>query len=249
MPALPLNRSVGRNGDNAPEEVRLVRRRLHELGFEWLDDSTKADDDLTETIRLFQAIKSSASVVAGQDGRIDPGAITHRWLQARNSPRWMKIVESPGDTGWEKLIDGDRHDFGTNWLQDVIVTAGVRYSEAHLSSHTHTAKIVVNDISRPRGGDTTEHEGHETGLMSDLRLPRKDGGSGGITWQEKSEYDQVATRAMLEAFRDAFAEHKLAGSLVFFNDPALIIEGLCRRAKKHDNHMHVQIVAPALQPD
>ena len=85
-----------------------------------------------------------------------------------------------------------------------ITVGGVRYSDEHLSSHPQASVIVVNDISLPHGQNTVDHNGHETGLMSDLRLPRKDGGSGGTTWQDTSEYDQASTRAMLEAFRNSF---------------------------------------------
>jgi hypothetical protein len=53
------------------------------------------------------------------------------------------------------------------------------------------------DISLPHGGDTPHHQGHETGLMCDVFLPRRDGGFGGIDFMMKAKYDQKATRALL----------------------------------------------------
>ncbi|MFO0210376.1 MAG: muramidase (flagellum-specific), partial [Pseudanabaena sp.] len=82
------------------------------------------------------------------------------------------------------------------------------------------------------------HAGHETGLMCDVLLPRKDGDFGGITWF-RAEYDQRATRALIKSIR----KNKLVRS-VLFNDPALIDEGICSFASGHDNHIHFEIDPP-----
>ncbi|HEY5138263.1 MAG TPA: hypothetical protein VIJ25_02955, partial [Methylococcales bacterium] len=73
---------------------------------------------------------------------------------------------------------------------------------------------------------------------ADMRLPRKDGKSGGITFSD-TQYDQVATIAMLEAFRAQPLFKR-----ILFNDPDLIKKRLCQKAPGHDNHFHFEIKPP-----
>jgi hypothetical protein len=133
----------------------------------------------------------------------------------------------------------DSHDFGTNWLAETIRDAGRRYYDQYLVTSSDSAPITVNDASGTRGGDTPDHQGHETGLSCDLRLPRTDGSAPGNTTFESDEYDRDAMRAMLSAFRS-----QSLVSRILFNDPELAAEGLCRWASGHDDHAHVDINPP-----
>lgn len=100
----------------------------------------------------------------------------------------------------------DDHDFGTDWLADVIRNTGAHYRDHYLNSHPTTASIDINDASKPKGGHTPDHAGHEAGLSCDFRLPKKNGQTGGITWQS-AEYDQVAMRAVLQSFGQSALVH------------------------------------------
>ncbi|MFN6569249.1 hypothetical protein [Dendronalium sp. ChiSLP03b] len=75
-------------------------------------------------------------------------------------------------------------------------------------------------------------------MMCDVFLPKKNGNFGGIFWFS-SEYDRDATRAILKSIR----KQKLVRT-VFFNDPQLITEGLCKLASGHDHHIHFEINPP-----
>ncbi len=166
MPENSLSGSVGAEGANHSNDARAVRVRLRELGFSWLNESDSVNAEFTRTIRLFQGVKSGLSSGSGLDGRIDVGRDTHLWLHAANSPRWQEIRESPGDLGWMKLFQaGDDHNFGTDWLFQTIVAAGVKYHGDHLAAHPHDSLIVVNDVSLTKGQNTPEHAGHETTLI------------------------------------------------------------------------------------
>ena len=101
-----------------------------------------------------------------------------------------------------------------------------------------TSLMHVNDASMPRGGDTPDHVGHETGLVCDVFLPRVDGNSGKIVVRSP-QYDRAAMRAMLRFFLSP-----ASGASVFLNDPVLVSEGLCRTATGHDNHAHLEIKPP-----
>ncbi|MGB7925190.1 MAG: peptidoglycan-binding domain-containing protein [Pyrinomonadaceae bacterium] len=240
---LTILRSVGLGAVNNADDVRAVKGRLIELGFDWL----VADGDMgpltIQTIRLFQGIKNGFNRVGDprNDGRVDVGGDTLRWLQASNAPRWQKMPAGSREEGFtnSELADtSDNHDFGTNWLAQTLRDTGATYRTEFLASHSSAALLTLNDASRPRGGDTPMHATHETGMACDIRLPRRDGGAGGIT-VESSSYDRAATRALLKAFlRQPMA------SRILLSDQVLVGEGLCRAAQGHLNHAHFEVGPP-----
>lgn len=243
MPAVPLQGSVGQNGVNNQADVIAVKNRLIALGFDWLAPATATVGPLTiKTIKLFQAIKNGLDVVNNQnDGLIEVNGATHRWLQAANAPQWQQMPLGSAAEGFfnSEVADGsDNHDFGTAWLAATIHAAGARYRDDFRAAHPNAALLTVNDASKPQGGDTPAHAGHETGLVCDIRLPRTDGGVGGIT-TTSATYDHAAMRAMIVAFRS-----QPLADRIFLNDQQLINEGLCRHLSGHDNHAHFEINPP-----
>ncbi|MEQ9498050.1 MAG: chitosanase [Deltaproteobacteria bacterium] len=242
---LPITGSVGAGGQNRPGDVRLVKARLNELGFGGIADSDSADAGFVRAIRLFQSIITGRQRVEG-DGRVDVGFGTQSWLEAENAPRWQEMPVGDRDGGFFNYEvatqPGDHHDYGTNWLADMITSAGQQYFDEHRSRFPGSNPILVNDASLPDGHDTNQHAGHETGMSADLRVPNTDGDQNrGTVWSAR-DYDRPAMRAMLKAF----AAQENVGR-VFFNDPVLIREGLCTSAGGHDNHVHVEVVPPARQ--
>lgn len=244
---MPVNigGSVGADAANEPADVVAVKRRLIELGFDWLEPTPGVDAETVRTIRLFQAIKNSFNRVSDprNDGRVDPGGDTLRWLQAANAPRWLRMPAGSAEQGFiniELQQTSDLHDFGVSWLAETIVAAGAAYRRDHLLSHPGAALLSLNDISLPRGGDTRDHATHESGLSVDVLLPRKDGRAGhGIT-VDSPQYDRDAMRAQLKAF----LTQPLA-SRALLSDQRLVAEGLCIAATGHHNHAHWEVRAPA----
>ncbi|MCK4857924.1 MAG: muramidase (flagellum-specific), partial [candidate division Zixibacteria bacterium] len=235
-----------RGAINTAADVIRVKRRLIELGFDWLSENYIVEPAAISAIRLFQAIINGHQRVVGTgvDGVIDIDGITHRWLQAQNAPRWQLLPTGSATAGFindERLDKSDKHDYGTDWLADTIVAAGSLYLESFLSIQKLAALLTINDASFPQGGDTPDHQGHETGLACDLRLPHHNGNTGGISYRSRS-YDQQATRAMLIAI----ACQPLV-SRILFNDPILVAKGWCRQARGHNNHIHVEIMPPDLE--
>jgi len=245
---LLLTTSVGTNGANAPADVGLVKQRLIGLGFEWLAADAQLDAETVDAIRLVQAIVRGRQSIQGPgvDGRIDVGGETHRWLQAPNPPRWGKMPAGGSVTWGFRNVEvleqtTDDHDWGTSWLAELTIQAGRAYRDAFLAGHPGRALIAVNDASKPRGGPTPDHAGHECGLCCDIRLPRLDGTAPGGTEHHQAAYDREAMRATLTAFR---TEPRV--SRIFFNDPILIGEGLCAPLAGHDDHAHIELAPPPL---
>ena len=243
--SITIEKSVGLNGVNNPEDVLAIKTRLIDLGFDFINASAEVDALTVRAIRLFQAIKNGLTKlnVPQNDGRIDVNGDAIKWLNASNAPRWVRMPAGSKEEGMvnDNIADlGDKHDFGTNWMADTLSATGLTYIAEFLTSHAGAALLHVNDTSLPQGGDTQAHKEHESGLQSDIRLPHKDGSVGGITVSTQGVYDRNAMRAMIKAF----LKQPLARR-VFLNDGVLIAEGLCHHADGHDNHAHFEIKPPA----
>ena len=239
MPQLILGASVGRNAPNDSSDVGALRRFLRALGYDWLAESDTVDADLVATINLLQSIRGGRHQVRG-DGVIDVPGPTYSFLQALDVARWQQMTPGGGaEDGFvniELQDPNDDHEFGTSWMAWTIEESGRAYHDGHRAQHPQAAPITVNDVSRPRGGPTPDHNGHETGLAVDLRLPRRDGTAPGNTRHTSDTYDRDTMRAHLRAIRMQPMVHR-----ILFNDPSLIGERLCVRAAGHDDHVHVEI--------
>lgn len=243
MPPVNIKKSVGLGGANNSADVKAVKSRLIELGFNWLTDDDVMGPTTIKTIKLFQAIKNGRNQVniQGNDGKVDPGGDTLKWLNAVNAPRWMQMPPGSPAEGFhnhELTQTNDAHDFGTNWLADTVKAAAATYKEDFLSANPKAALLTINDASLPQGGDTPMHATHESGLSLDIRLPRKDGQTGAEVTQKI--YDRNAMRAMIIAFRK-----QTQASRVLLSDQVLVGEGLCMAAAGHHNHAHFEVKPPA----
>lgn len=244
-----LGGSVGdaaRGAENRAEDVLCVERRLSVLGFPCEPMDGRMSEETVWAIRLFQAAINGYSKVAGSgvDGVVDVNHATHQWLQVANAPEWVLMPignRRQGFINCERLDERDTHDYGTSWMAEAIIATAQTYLHDYLQAHPGTAPLAVNDVSLPRGGWTRDHDGHQTGLACDLRLPRKNGGVGGVRF-DSDEYDASATRALLLALSAQPQVHH-----VFFNDPVLIAEELCRWAKGHPDHIHFEVKPPQRQ--
>jgi hypothetical protein len=240
MPKINIKNSVGHGGRNDPIDVLLVKKRFAELGFNWLSHDEKADASLTKVIKLFQSIIGGKSGVSG-DGLINAGKNTHLWLEENNAPKWIQIQSQKG-TGWENTNENTAREikyggYATDWLKTEMESIGKYYNETYQKQNSKLKSINLNDCSPVQGHDTPDHKGHETGLDVDIKIPKKNGSFSGITYNS-SEYDQDATRKILESI-------KKRGNVraTYFNDPVLIKEGLCTSMGGHDNHIHVSFKA------
>lgn len=243
MSEFQLADSVGSGGVNNPSDVRTLRRHLVDLGYDWLSVDTTVNEELTAVINLLQSIKNGRNRVAG-DGRVDVPGPTYEWLCADNVPRWRLMPdgqESQGFRNHERHDAFDYHDYGTDWMAETIRGAGAYYRDNYLADNPDAPLLAVNDVSTPRGGDSTDHADHETGLACDLRLPRTDGNVGGVQVGD-TDYDLGAMRAMLRAVR---MQPKHERTLL--SDRKLADEGLCTIPtdpdvrEEHRNHAHVEI--------
>lgn len=107
----------------------------------------------------------------------------------------------------------------------------------------HQTPFQVGDISRKGGGPFPPHKAHRRGNECDVRPFRKDGQMAPVTIHD-SEYDRATTREWVKLVKS-----NVPRTIVLFNDPQLIKEGLTRKASGHDNHLHVRLPLPGNEDD
>lgn len=156
-----------------------------------------------------------------------------------------------GPTTWRNLVwhygypdlatgicDKDPDGNGTaNWA----TAAAIAQLEQAIRTFAGTGQgqVPLGDAGFEHGGSIPGHASHQVGMDVDLWPIRTDSAqctAGRITWQSAT-YDRAATRTLAQAIRDAAPGHV---KLIFFNDPALIDEGLTTQYPNHDNHLHVR---------
>jgi len=259
-----LQANVGEGVKSNPHDIFALKRRLIDLGFDWVKLNDKMDAETIQAIRLFRAITEGHHEFVTKEGKylfkkhglVEVGKRTYQWLQSLNAPRWQQMSEK--GEGFEnhdvKGIARAQRDYGTDWMAATIQAAGEHYARNYRDSHPQAALLTINDVSPRRGGYAYPHQGHQTGLDCDIRVPRKDGQApGGVTWKhtENSDnsknYDRDTMKAMLTAIRN----QRLV-TIILFNDPDLVDAKLCRADKKdkdqvHDNHAHFQIRPPGME--
>ncbi len=244
-----ISAAVGPCGRNDPVDVRVVQKRLGDLGFYRGDMDGRYGPRLAKALQLFDgtvrglsALERGAAAEA-EAKTLAPGEETERWLRAKNAPRWERLPRS--GEGF-KNVDIEGHDYASSWLTDVVKTAGAAYQRDYRSGHPGASEILTNDASWRAGGDTHDHETHETGLDLDISLKR-----GGTTVGGRG-YDREATWAKVQSLLDA---PNVAD--VILNDPEIVRRAnadprYCGRvltdsAGVHDNHIHVDIRPPRIE--
>lgn len=237
---LALGASVGSRGANRASDVKLVRERLVALGYDFAQGSSI--NNLIRGIQLFQSAISGSTTIRG-DGRVDVGGRTQRFLEAANAPQWMRMPgQGVGFYNVEVLDQpGDSHDYGIDWISNVIRAAGIHYELSYRKNRSNIAPMAINDVSLPQGGKTRDHRGHQSGNAGDVVLPRIGGKFGGTEWSH-SNYDRAATEAILKALR---AQPWVNKAKLYFNDPVLRNKRLCQYLDGHNNHIHFEINVPA----
>jgi murein endopeptidase len=127
--------------------------------------------------------------------------------------------------------------YGTDRLVRVVL----RVAREHQAAHPGASRLVVGDLSRPRGGrfgpefGGDGHRSHQNGLDVDVYYPRRDGRE-----QVPTSVRQVERRLaqeLVDRFVRAGAEHVFVGPRTRLRGPAKVVMVL----HNHDDHLHVRI--------
>jgi hypothetical protein len=126
---------------------------------------------------------------------------------------------------------------GTDQLVEVLL----RVAEEHAAAHPDAPRLVVGDLSRPRGGRFGReyggdgHRSHQNGLDADVYYPRRDG-------RERiparvAQIDRRLAQELVDRFVRAGARYVFVGPGTGLRGPSNVVMTL----GNHDDHLHVRI--------
>lgn len=261
-----LGDDVGEGMPNAESDILLLSHRFNDLGFSWIPIQSATSPDLFRVIRLFNSIVWGDQVLrpraAAYYRSISTRSVEEQFLWGGNAPQWLEIppagepdngfinIDHPNNNMVAPGVPANmRYDWGTNYLLNVLRGAGRRYLKMRDSRpvplRTTTSLIMSNDATRPQGGETFDHNTHQTGLNLDIGLPRVDGGDQGVNFIRHPAYwDQLTTEEMIIAFEeeDAVTEIRFHYNGAGFAHGPLLPKRI--QAADHDDHIHLRVRPP-----
>jgi murein endopeptidase len=126
---------------------------------------------------------------------------------------------------------------GTDRLLEVLL----RVAAEHAAAHPGAPRLVVGDLSRPKGGRFGReyggdgHRSHQNGLDADVYYPRRDGLERVPT--RVAQVDRRLAQELVDRFVRAGAQYVFVGPNTGLRGPEKVVMTL----GNHDDHLHVRI--------
>jgi murein endopeptidase len=127
--------------------------------------------------------------------------------------------------------------YGTDRLLEVLL----RVAAEHAAAHPGAPRLVVGDLSRPKGGRFGReyggdgHRSHQNGLDADVYYPRRDGLERVPT--RVGQVDRRLAQELVDRFVRAGAQYVFVGPNTGLGGPNKVVMTL----GNHDDHLHVRI--------
>jgi len=180
-----------------------------------------------------------------------PPAVRWRSSAALGRPdagRLVRGVKLPSEGEHFLTWDPVRREAPNRWWRryatDRLVRMVLRVLDDFASEHPDGSRVVVGDLSRPRGGDFGRrfgpigHASHQNGLDVDVYYPRRDrrerppSGAGDV--------DLALAQDLVDRFVRAGAHRVFVGPGTGLDGPASVVQPL----PNHDDHLHVRLPSP-----
>ncbi len=126
---------------------------------------------------------------------------------------------------------------------DRLVRTLLRVLRAHRRANPGAPRVLVGDLSRPRGGDfgprygLPGHASHQNGLDADLYYPRRDRRL--RVPSRPAQVDRRLAQDLVDRLVDAGAQFVFVGPSLGLTGPPAVVQPL----PLHDNHIHVRLPA------
>ncbi len=133
-----------------------------------------------------------------------------------------------------------------------LVRVLLEVAAGHAKAHPGAARLIVGDLSRPRGGsfgaafgdlgDGEGHASHQNGLDADVYYPPRDGRERGPARggpQDVMALDRELCQELVNRFVAAGAQAVFVGTETGLTGPPGVVQALPR----HNDHLHVRFAA------
>jgi len=176
-----------------------------------------------------------------------PSRIVWRDSRPLGSPsagRLLRAVRLPAHGQHFLTWDPVRKRSPNRWTRrngaDDLVRTLLRVAKGYASQHDKQ-RLLIGDLSRPRGGDFGRrfgpigHASHQNGLDADVYFPRKDGKPRAA--RSIAQVDRTRAQELVDRFVKAGATRIFVGAGLQLHGPA----GVVQPWPNHDDHLHVRL--------
>jgi hypothetical protein len=171
--------------------------------------------------------RRSTSVGTASAGRLERGVVLPPW--GPDHATWDPVLRRSPDRAWRR-VGNDR-----------LVRLVLAVAAAFRREHPDAPRLLVGDLSRPRGGDFGPqfgglgHVSHENGLDVDVYYPRRDRLE--RPPRRPAQVDLRLAQWLVDRFVAAGAVRVFVGPSLPLRGPRGVVAPLPR----HDNHLHARI--------
>lgn len=145
---------------------------------------------------------------------------------------------------WDPVRRRAPNRWWRRYATDRLIRVVLRVLDDFTSAHAGARRVVVGDLSRPRGGDFGRrfgpigHASHQNGLDVDIYYPRRDRRQG--VPSGTGDVDLALAQDLVDRFVRAGAQRVFVGPGMGLRGPASVVQPL----PNHHNHLHVRLPAP-----
>jgi len=142
---------------------------------------------------------------------------------------WDPVLRRSPNRGWRR------------WGTDRLVRTVLAVARDFHAAHPRAPRLLVGDLSRPRGGDFGPrfgyigHASHQNGLDVDVYYPRADRRA--VAPRDARDIDRARSQELVDRFLTAGAALIFVGPNTALRGPPGRVEPLAN----HDNHLHVRL--------
>ena len=171
--------------------------------------------------------RASRSIGTPTDGRLVRAV--HLPVEGEDFVTWHPVRDAIPNASWRR--------YGSARLVRTLL----RVLRAHRAAHPEAPRLVVGDLSRPRGGDFgvryggIGHSTHQNGLDADVYLPRRDGRLRPPL--RVTQVDRERTQDLVDRFVAAGAESIFVSRRLRLRGPRDVVQHWPR----HGDHLHIRL--------
>jgi murein endopeptidase len=153
-------------------------------------------------------------------------------------------ARGPAHGTWDPVLERTPNRAWRRWGTDLLVRRLLRVARAHRAANPGAPRLLIGDLSRPRGGwfgarfGGLGHSSHQNGLDADVYYPRRDRIERAP--RRVGQIDRRLAQDLVRRFVRAGAEYVFVGPRTGLRGP----RGVVQRLEQHDDHLHVRFPNP-----